>query len=114
MPDSGIGGETQMSSICDASCGFSRRMKTVLTELEVATSTTPVATAKALAWWLAERTVLKHWFGTMPRGLNRKVRGARVPEVDWASPMPKSYCLPQARTLSSVMPEPLRTIRVEV
>ncbi|MOA62607.1 hypothetical protein D3C78_1880860 [compost metagenome] len=56
---------------------------------------------------------MKHCDGTTPRALNRKVMGARVPEVDWASPMPKLYCLPQARTLSSVMPEPFLTIRVD-
>jgi hypothetical protein len=39
--------------------------------------------------------------------------GASVPEVDWASPMPKSCRLPQARTSSSVMPEPALTIRVD-
>ena len=102
-----------MSSTWAASCGFSLRMNRVLTLLEVATSITPVATPKALAWWLAERTVLKHWLGTTPRGLNRKVSGASVPDVDWASPMPKLYCLPHARTLSSVMPEPFLTIRVD-
>ncbi|MNC77194.1 hypothetical protein D3C75_1290950 [compost metagenome] len=56
---------------------------------------------------------MKHCDGTTPRALNRKVMGARVPEVDWASPMPKLYCLPQASTLSSVMPEPFLTIRVD-
>ena len=36
--------------------------------------------------------------------------GASVPEVDLASPMPKSSVLPQASSLSRVTPEPFLTM----
>jgi len=68
MPDSGIGGDCQISSIWSATWGFWRRRKTVLTELEVATCTWLLATERALAWWLAALTVEKQALGSMFRG----------------------------------------------
>ena len=60
-----------MVSILAASFGFSRWKNRMPTELLVAASSTPLATENALAWWLAERTVLKHLEGSMPLGVNR-------------------------------------------
>ncbi len=71
MEDSGNGGERQMTSIFSATCGFSRPAKTRPTLLLVAMSSTPLATEKTLAWWLAERTALKHLAGSMSFGVNR-------------------------------------------
>ncbi len=60
-----------MVSSLAASSGFSRAKKRTPTELLVDTSSTPLATENELAWWLAERTVLKHLAGSMPLGVNR-------------------------------------------
>src|SRR5215472_4555123 len=86
----GIRGEVQMTRICAALSGavfFNRSRFSLLLE---AACTSLLATASALASWLALRTVLKHFLGSMFLAEKMKVVGTRKPEVEFGSPMPKS------------------------
>ena len=78
---SGSGGDVQITSIFFASSGCWRWKNRMPTVLLVATSSTPLATENELAWWLAARTALKHFAGSMPFGvyrLSEQVGFARV------------------------------------
>src|SRR5215813_8141180 len=79
----GISGEVQMirTSLALSGAVFARRCRFSL--LLVATCTSLLATAKALASWLALRTALKHFFGSIFRDENMKVVGTRKPEVEF-------------------------------
>ena len=79
---------------------FARRSRFSL--LLVAACTSLLATASALASWLALRTVLKQFLGSMFLAEKMKVVGTRKPEVEFGSPMPKSSVLSHLRTSSSV------------
>src|SRR5262247_3650229 len=97
----GIRGEVQMMRICAALSGAVFFSRSRFSLLLVAACTSLLATASALASWLALRTVLKHFFGSMFLAEKMKVVGTRKPEVELGSPMPKSSDLSHFRTSSS-------------
>src|SRR5262245_54457143 len=102
MGSDGISGEVQITRISAAFSGdvFCRRCR--LSLLLEAACTSLLATASALASWLALRTVLKHCLGSIFLAEKMKVVGTRKPEVELGSPMPKSSDLSHLRTSSSV------------
>ncbi|OHB34764.1 MAG: hypothetical protein A2882_13125 [Phenylobacterium sp. RIFCSPHIGHO2_01_FULL_70_10] len=79
MGSSGSLGDSQITRTLSATvgwpfwrfCSSRSRCRRSAVELLVATSSTPLATAKRLAWWLAARTWAKQVSGSMPRGANR-------------------------------------------
>src|SRR5258708_7686230 len=87
---SGMIGEVQMILILARASGegISSRCRSSL--LLVAAATCLLATAMALAWWLALRTVLKQDFGSTPLAAKMQAVGTRKPDVEFGSPMPKS------------------------
>src|SRR5262245_24597269 len=97
----GISTEVQIMRISLALSGEVLERRSRFSLLLVAALTSLLATASALASWLAERTVLKHCLGSMLRAEKMKVVGTRKPEVELGSPMPKSSDLSHLSTSSS-------------
>src|SRR5262245_63896274 len=86
----GMSGEVQMMRICSAlsdAVFFSRARFSLLLE---AACTSLFATARALASWLALRTVLKHFLGSMFLAAKMKVVGSRKPDEELGSQIRKS------------------------
>src|SRR5215468_3388475 len=99
----GINGEVQITRISLALSGAVLAKRCRFSLLLVAACTNLLATARALASWLALRTVLKHFLGSMLRAEKMKVVGTRKPEVEFGSPMPKSRLASHFKTSSSVL-----------
>src|SRR3981081_2081088 len=76
---SGMMGEGQMILICSRACGEVIISRCRSSLLLVAAATCLLATAMALAWWLALRTVLKQDFGSMPLVEKIEAGGTRKP-----------------------------------
>src|SRR3984893_8180613 len=100
---SGMIGEVQMILIWARASGDVIMSRCRSSLLLVAAATCLFATAMALAWWLALRTVLKQDFGSTLLAAKIYAVGTRKPEVEVGSPMPKSSVLSHLRMSSSLL-----------
>src|SRR5215471_15360925 len=98
-----MSGEVQMILISLRASGADAAKRCRSSLLLVAAATCLWATAMALAWWLALRTVLKQPFGSILRAAKIYAVGTRKPEVEFGSPMPKSSDLSHLRMSSTLV-----------
>src|SRR5262245_49265652 len=100
---SGMIGEVQRILICLRASGALRSTRCRSSLLFVAASTCLWATAMALAWWLALRTVFKQDFGSLSCAAQIYDVGTRKPEVEFGSPIPKFSVLSHLRMSSRLV-----------